>query len=185
MKIDSQLKPLLDAAETAPLNAHKFLLLRSGASLLLVAMLLGLLTGIEPLNKACLVNPRIALGAHMVGGAYSIILMVLGVMWPSLAFTPVWSRRTAWILIWGFWLSIVVAMTAAVIGVVPGDPLYPVAGGTNKVETHNPFVIAFLYGGVSLTAFLEIAGMALVIFAGLRLGRRSPGLTLNPSPEDF
>lgn len=179
MKIETQIKPLLDVTEAPPLHAEKFLLLRSGASLLLVSMLIGLLTGIAPLNKAILVNPRIALGAHMVGGAYSIILMVLGVMWPSLAFTPAWSRRTAWILIWGFWLSILVAMTAAIIGVVPGDPLYPVAGGTNKIETHNPFVIAFIYGGVSLTAFLEIAGMALVIFVGLRLGRRFPTLPAN------
>lgn len=174
MKIETELHPLLNAGGLQPGIRDKYLLMRSGAGLLLVSMLLGLLTGIEPLNKTVLVNPRIALGAHMVGGAYSIILMVLGVMWPSLAFTPAWSKRAAWILILGFWLSILVAMTAATIGVVPGDPLYPVAGGTNKIETHNPFVIAFLYGGVSLTAFLELLGMALVIFVGLRLGRRAP-----------
>lgn len=173
MKLETEINPLLTTSAVQPGIRDKFLLMRSGAGLLLVSMLLGLVTGLEPINKAVLVNPRIALGAHMVGGAYSIILMVLGVMWPSLAFTPTWSKRAAWILILGFWLSILVAMTAATIGVVPGDPLYPVAGGTNKVETHNPFVIAFLYGGVSLTAFLEIVGMALVIFVGLRLGRRA------------
>lgn len=142
----------LEQVDTLRRNGHR--LLQVGAALFLIGLLLGLLV-------PRFAVPRLGLSAHLLGILQGIFLLVLGLLWPRLSFTPVLSRIACGLVIYGC----LAAWTANLCGAVwgAGGSMMPLAAGGAIGSAFQEGVIKVLLrsGAVSLviTAVLVLWGL--------------------------
>jgi hydroxylaminobenzene mutase len=140
-------------------NGHR--LLQAGALLFLLGLLLGLLVPRFAL-------PRLGLSAHLLGIMQGIFLLVLGMLWTRLSFTPLQSRIACVLAIYGCFA----AWTANVCGAVwgAGGSMMPLATGGVVGSALQEGVIKILLrsGAVALVA------AAVLVLWGLRSLPKTP-----------
>src|SRR5512146_753793 len=140
-------------------NGHR--LLQAGAALFLLGLLLGLLVPRFAL-------PRLGLSAHLLGIMQGVFLLVLGLLWPRLSFTPLLSRIACVLAIYGC----LAAWTANVCGAVwgAGGSMMPLAAGGAIGSAFQEGIIKVLLrsGAVALVA------TAVLVLWGLRSLPKTP-----------
>jgi hydroxylaminobenzene mutase len=117
--------------------------------------LVGLLTGL--VIPRCR-SPRLGLSAHLTGVQSGTFLLALGLLWPRLSMSPVWSTILAngtWASLYMVWLAL---LLAAIFGAGRG---LPIAGqGMTSTPTRQTAVTGLLATG-SLGILLSTAALLL------------------------
>jgi hydroxylaminobenzene mutase len=145
----------MESSDTLRRNGHR--LLQAGG----VLFLLGLLVGLAVPRFAV---PRLGLSAHLLGIMQGIFLMVVGLLWPRLSFTPLLSRIGCGLAMYGCLAAWVANVCGAVWGA--GSSMVPLAAGGALGRALQEGVIRFL---------LRSGAVCLVSVAALILwGLRSP-----------
>ncbi|MBN8854009.1 MAG: hydrogenase [Sphingobacteriales bacterium 50-39] len=116
----------------------------------LILFLLGLTVGLFVHN---MINPRMALSAHLEGIVNGIFLMVLGIIWTRLMLSPAWLRIAFWLTAYGTFANLVAVVVAAITGY---GKMMPIAGGQQG--------IAFIEGLISfLLISLSLCMLAICV----------------------
>ena len=89
----------------------------------LILFLLGLIVGLFVQN---MVNPRMALSAHLEGVMNGMFLMLLGLVWPRLQLSKTWLTLSFWLAAYGTFANLAAVMIAAATGY---GKMMPIAGG--------------------------------------------------------
>jgi hydroxylaminobenzene mutase len=90
------------------------LLARQGNRLLQIGILLLLFVSFEGFAIPDLAAPHLGLAAHRLGSLQSVLLLVLGLVWPRLNLSEMSSRLACWLLVYSA-LAILAAYTMAAI----------------------------------------------------------------------
>jgi hydroxylaminobenzene mutase len=106
----------MESSSASSRQAHCFL--QVGVALFLVAALLGLAV-------PQFAVPRVALSAHLVGILQGIFLVVVGLLWPKLTFSPIQSHLAFGLLIYQAVAAPLSNLLAAVWGA--GNSIIPMA----------------------------------------------------------
>ncbi len=120
-------------------------LLQIGLGLFLLAVLLGL--AIPHFTV-----PRLALSAHLVGIMQGMFLVLVGLIWPRLTFTPAQSKVAFWLLVYQAVAAPASNLLAAAWGA--GNSIIPMAAGAAHGNSLQELVI---------NIGLRSAGAALII----------------------
>jgi (hydroxyamino)benzene mutase len=115
--------------------------------------LAGLLTGFA--IPACR-SPRLGLSAHLTGVQSGTFLVALGLLWPRLALSPLWSGVLAngvWASLYAVWLSLVLA---AIFGAGRG---LPIAGQGITTTAVKQTVVTVLLAAGSLGTTAAVVGL--------------------------
>lgn len=145
-------------------------LVRSGFALVLVSLLTGLAV-------PALASPRLGLAAHVAGLLGGVLLVVLGVVAPTLVLRPRAARAAAWgwgYAAWANWLACLLG------GITGASRLTPIAGRGTSGAPAAEAVVAFLLLSLSLAA---IAAAAVTLW-GLR-GRGADDASGVRAPHGF
>jgi len=125
-----------------------------GIFLFLLALLTGFLI-------PALANPRMGVSAHLNGAMAGTFLVILGLVWRELRWTPKIAAVTFWIALFGTYMNWAFTLLGGILGT---SRLTPLAGaGFSAPAWQETFVAA---GLVPMTISMVICG-ALVLF-GLR-----------------
>ena len=135
---------------------HGHRLLQLGISLFLLALLVGIAV-------PRFAVPRLALSVHLLGLMQGLFLLVLGLLWPRLTFTPRLATIAFWLAVYGC----LGAWTANLLGAIwgAGNTIVPIAAGHARGSDLQEGIINVL---------LRTAAVSLIATAGLVLwGLRS------------
>jgi (hydroxyamino)benzene mutase len=114
----------------------------------LLLFLLGLLVGF---GIPILTSPRIGVSAHATGVQSGTALVAIGLLWPHLQLSPVWSLPIAHVL----WISFYLLFVGLTLGAVwsTGRNL-PIAGGHQAALPWQERIVQLLLaaGGIGSTA---------------------------------
>lgn len=89
----------------------------------LVLFLFGLIVGFFVQN---MVNPRMALSAHLEGVMNGMFLMLLGLIWKRLLLSTTWLNITFGLVVYGTFANLAAVIMAAITGF---GKMMPIAGG--------------------------------------------------------
>ena len=128
-----------------------------GLALFLVALLIGV-----AIPRFSI--PRLALSAHLIGVLQGIFLIVMGLLWPRLAFGPGTGRVAFWLLIYGCFAAWAANLAGAVIGA--GSGIVPIAAGGAQGSAGEELFLMVLLRSAGLAL---IAALALVLWGARRL----------------
>lgn len=131
-------------------------LLRNGFVVLLLSLLVGLAI---PL----LLNPRMALAAHVTGIMLALLLIALGVVWDALGLSPGRAKLVRGLYLYGSYAS----LAAGVLGAVWGtNRVTPIAGEGFHASATKELVVQILF------VSLGLALLAATVLVLLSLYRR-------------
>jgi len=134
-------------------QAHR--LLQVGVGLLLLALLVGLV-------MSRFAAPRVALSAHLIGILQGILLLVIGLLWSRLTFSPLQGTVAFWLVVYqalaAFLSNVLAAAWAA------GGSIIPLAAGTARGTVVQETVINV---GLRSAGAALIAALVLLLW-GLR-----------------
>lgn len=132
-------------------------LLRLGIGLLVAVSLEGFVI-------PSLGSPRLGLSAHNLGGLQSVLLLVLGLVWPQLQLGPAASRTAFWLLIYSTFAILLAYVLGAAWGA--GNETMPLAAGAAHGSAVQETLIRLIAYSSALTGLI---GFALMLW-GLRAG---------------
>jgi len=151
-------------------------LVRAGFVLFTVALLTGFAV-------PAFLNPRMAVAAHLTAILNALLLIVLGITWGFLAFSPVQAKLTRAAFLYGAYASWGVSCVAAAWGTSRATPL------SGAGHTAAPWKEA-LVEGVQVSIVLVILAAAVSVLYALRsrptakLTSAVPLPSAQPSPND-
>jgi len=147
----------MDNPERSRRDGHR--LLQVGGLLFLLGLLVGL--GVPRFTV-----PRLALSTHLLGIMQGTFLMVAGLLWPKLRFTPSASLIGRGFAIYGC----LAAWTANLLGAVwgAGNSMLPMAAGGARGTAFEEGAISVLL----VSAALSLVTVAILILWGLRMSPR-------------
>ncbi len=126
-----------------------------------ILFLMGLLTGFV---IPALANPRMGLTSHLEGVMNGILLMVFGLLWPTLRIGPTLSAAGFWLAVFGAYANWGTTLLAGFLGA--GEPMMPLAAAGHTGTEAQELVI--MLGLVALSvAMVAVSG---IVLWGLRGG---------------
>jgi hydroxylaminobenzene mutase len=137
-------------------QAHR--LLQLGILLFLFALFVGLAV-------PRFAVPRLALSVHLLGLMQGLFLLVLGLLWPRLKFTPRLSVIAFWLAVYGCFAAWTANFLAAFWGA--GNTILPIAAGAARGSALQEGIIN---AGLRSAAAALIAAAALVLWSLRRSG---------------
>jgi hydroxylaminobenzene mutase len=126
-------------------------LIRVGMTLFLFALVVGLVVPVFAV-------PRLGLSVHLLGLMQGTFLIALGVVWPRIDLTQVWSRVASWLIIYGCvaaWTSNVLAASWG------GSAMLPLASGQARSSAVHDAVITV---GLRSSAVALVAATLLILW---------------------
>jgi (hydroxyamino)benzene mutase len=138
--------------------------LQFGVLLFLCALLVGLVV-------PTFAVPRLGLSTHLLGLMQGLFLMVLGVLWPRLRFTPTIGRIGAVLAIYGCLAAWSANLSAAIWGA--GNSMVPIAAGASHGTAMQEAIISVALRSAAVSL---IAATVIVLWGlGGRSSQRPPG----------
>jgi (hydroxyamino)benzene mutase len=133
-------------------------LLRSGFVVFLLSLLVGLAIPF-------LLNPRMALAAHVTGLMLALLLIALSVVWDALGLSPGRAKLVRGLYLYGAYAS----LTAGVLGAIWGTRrVTPIAGAGFHASAAKELVVQVLFVSLGLAL---LAATALVVLSLYRRAR--------------
>lgn len=122
----------------------------------LILFLLGLLTGLAvPASK----NPRMGVASHLQGMTNGPFLIIVGLLWPYLNLSQLWSVVTVVLLVYGTYANWLATQLGAIWGA--GRRFAPRATGDHRASAGKERVVDFLL--VSLAPAMILATVLLIV----------------------
>ena len=119
-------------------------------------VLLFLLSMVEGIAVQSLMNPRMALSAHVGGAMSGMFLLLLGLAWPALKLGSRTETITFWSAIGGFYVSSAGLVVAAAVGTQRSTPLNGFVGGASPFWEAIVNLLLSAGGGAVLLACLLV-----------------------------
>jgi hydroxylaminobenzene mutase len=143
----------MDTSDHAVRHGHR--LIQVGMFLFLLALLVGLFV-----PKFAV--PRLGLSTHLLGIMQGLFLMVIGLLWGRLRFTPRISRIGVFLAVYGCFAAWTANLAAAIVGA--GNTQLPIAAG----QAHGSRLQETIIAVALRSAGLSLIAVAILILWGLR-----------------
>ena len=133
------------------------LLMRHGRLLMKVGVVLLLFLSFEGFAIEGLAAPQLGLSAHKLAGLESVLLLALGLAWPTLRLSAAASRAAFWLLIYSA-LSILAAYVFGALWGAGAETMRLAAAGARgtQVQETTIMVLAYSSAPTGLVAFALI-----------------------------
>src|SRR5215475_3095517 len=144
------------------MDAASIVLSRQGQRLLQIGAALLLLLSFEGFAIPHLAAPHLGVSVHKLVALQSILLLVLGLVWPKLNLGAATSRIAFWLFIYAAFAILAAFVIAAIWGA--GNETMPLAAGTAHGTTFQEAVIRVVAYSSAPTGLISFA----LISCGLR-----------------